>query len=98
MLNNALKFTNQGSIIITVKQKEKTNQVVVTVKDSGPGIDPEILPHLFTKFKAKSEKGLGLGLYISKNIIEAHNGKIRIENRSKGGARVAIRLPVDMEA
>ena len=76
LLNNALKFTNQGTIIITTKQKEKTNQVVVMIKDNGPGIAPEIIPHLFTKFKAKSEKRLGLGLYISKNIIEAHHGKI----------------------
>jgi signal transduction histidine kinase len=95
LLNNALKFTNQGTIIITVKQKEKTNQVVVTVKDSGPGIDPEILPHLFTKFKAKSEKGLGLGLYISKNIIEAHHGKIEAYNNPNSkGATFVVTLPL----
>ncbi|HEX7817869.1 MAG TPA: HAMP domain-containing sensor histidine kinase, partial [Nitrososphaeraceae archaeon] len=95
LLNNALKFTNQGTIYITAKQKEKTNQVVVTVKDSGPGIDPEILPHLFTKFKAKSEKGLGLGLYISKNIIEAHHGKIEAYNNPNSkGATFVVTLPL----
>ena len=95
LLNNALKFTNQGSIIITAKQKEKTNQAVVMIKDSGPGIDPEIIPHLFTKFKAKSEKGLGLGLYISKNIIEAHHGKIEAYNNpNSNGATFVVTLPL----
>ncbi|MDW0154540.1 MAG: HAMP domain-containing sensor histidine kinase, partial [Nitrososphaeraceae archaeon] len=95
LLNNALKFTNQGSIIITAKQKEKINQAVVMIKDSGPGIDPEIIPHLFTKFKAKSEKGLGLGLYISKNIIEAHHGKIEAYNNpNSNGATFVVTLPL----
>jgi two-component system sensor histidine kinase VicK len=95
LLNNALKFTNQGTIIITAKQKEKTNQAVVMIKDSGPGIDPEIIPHLFTKFKAKSEKGLGLGLYISKNIIEAHHGKIEAYNNPNSkGATFVVTLPL----
>jgi signal transduction histidine kinase len=95
LLNNALKFTNQGTIIITAKQKEKTYQAVVMIKDSGPGIDPEIIPHLFTKFKAKSEKGLGLGLYISKNIIEAHHGKIEAYNNPNSkGATFVVTLPL----
>ncbi|HEU5447110.1 MAG TPA: HAMP domain-containing sensor histidine kinase [Nitrososphaeraceae archaeon] len=95
LLNNALKFTNQGAIIITAKQKVKTNQAVVMIKDSGPGIDPEIIPHLFTKFKAKSEKGLGLGLYISKNIIEAHHGKIEAYNNPNSkGATFVVTLPL----
>jgi signal transduction histidine kinase len=95
LLNNALKFTNQGTIIITAKQKEKTNQVVVMIKDNGPGIAPEIIPHLFTKFKAKSEKGLGLGLYISKNIIEAHHGKIEAYNNPNSkGATFVVTLPL----
>jgi signal transduction histidine kinase len=95
LLSNALKFTIQGTIIITTKQKEKSNEVVVMIKDSGTGIDPEIIPHLFTKFKTKSEIGLGLGLYISKNIIEAHNGKIEAYNNPNSqGATFVVTLPL----
>jgi signal transduction histidine kinase len=95
LLNNALKFTNQGTIIISAKQKEKANEAVVMIKDSGPGIDPEIIPHLFTKFKTKSEKGLGLGLYISKNIIEVHHGKIEAYNNANSkGATFVVTLPL----
>ena len=52
-----------------------TRQVIVSIKDSGTGIDPEILPRLFSKFATKSDKGTGLGLFISKSINEAHGGK-----------------------
>jgi two-component system, OmpR family, sensor histidine kinase VicK len=95
LLNNAVKFTNEGTINISVKQKEKVNQAVFIIKDSGPGIDPEIIPHLFTKFKTKSEKGLGLGLYISKNIVEAHHGKIEAYNNPNSkGATFVVTLPL----
>lgn len=95
LLNNAIKFTNEGAINISVKEKEKSNEAIVTIKDSGPGIDPEIIPHLFSKFKTKSEKGLGLGLYISKNIVEAHKGKIEAYNNSNSeGATFIVTLPL----
>ncbi len=95
LLNNAIKFTNEGTIKISVKEKEKTNEAVVTIKDSGPGIDPEIIPHLFSKFKTTSEKGLGLGLYISKNIVEAHHGKIEAYNNPNSeGATFVVTLPL----
>jgi two-component system, OmpR family, sensor histidine kinase VicK len=95
LLNNAIKFTNEGAISISVKEKEKINEAIVTIKDSGPGIDPEIIPHLFSKFKTKSEKGLGLGLYISKNIVEAHNGKIdAFNNPNSKGATFIVTLPL----
>ena len=95
LLNNAIKFTNEGTINISVKEKEKTNEAVVTIKDSGSGIDPEIIPHLFSKFKTKSEKGLGLGLYISKNIVEAHHGKIEAYNNPNSeGATFVVTLPL----
>jgi signal transduction histidine kinase len=58
--------------------------VIVSIKDEGTGIDPEILPRLFTKFVSKSESGLGLGLYISKNLIESHGGKLWGENNIDG--------------
>ena len=60
----------------------KKEFVSVKIKDNGKGIDKEILPHLFEKFVTKSEKGTRLGLYISKNIIESHNGKIWIETNN----------------
>ncbi|HJR48561.1 MAG TPA: HAMP domain-containing sensor histidine kinase [Nitrososphaeraceae archaeon] len=55
-------------------------QLIVSVKDTGSGIDPEIMPRLFTKFTTKSQTGTGLGLFISKSIIEAHGGRIWAEN------------------
>jgi signal transduction histidine kinase len=67
----------------------------VTIKDSGTGIDPEILPRLFEKFATKSEEGTGLGLYISKNIVEAHGGKIWAEiNSDNRGSTFYFTLPI----
>lgn len=97
LVNNAIKFTKQGTITINLKREDKTNQATVTIKDSGPGIDPEIIPHLFSKFKTKSEKGLGLGLYISKNIVEAHGGKIEAYNNPNSkGATFIVTLPLQV--
>jgi signal transduction histidine kinase len=65
------------------------------MKDSGAGIDPEIFPRLFTKFATKSDVGTGLGLYICKNIVEAHGGKIWAENNYNGiGATFYFTLPI----
>jgi signal transduction histidine kinase len=97
LLNNAIKFTGHGTITITIsaKQGDNTNEAIVTIKDSGPGIDPEIIPHLFSKFKTKSEKGLGLGLYISKSIVEAHHGNIEAYNNpDSNGATFVVTLPL----
>ena len=78
LLDNAGKFTKSGSILVT--SQIKSNTVQVMVKDNGPGIDPEILPQLFTKFVTKSDRGTGLGLFIARSIIEAHGGFIWAEN------------------
>src|SRR5918911_384053 len=78
LLNNAVKFTKEG--VISVIAQRRDNQVVVSIKDSGQGIDSEISPRLFSKFTTKSETGTGLGLFISKSIIEAHGGRIWAEN------------------
>jgi signal transduction histidine kinase len=95
LLGNALKFTKEGSIFISAK-KIKEEQVIVSIKDSGTGIDQEILPRLFEKFATKSEEGTGLGLYISKNIVESHGGKIWAENNSDGrGSTFYFTLPID---
>jgi signal transduction histidine kinase len=86
LLSNAIKFTREGTISISLERKEDNNNdhVVISVRDSGQGINPEILPKLFTKFATKSETGTGLGLFISKSIVEAHGGKIWAENNADG--------------
>jgi signal transduction histidine kinase len=93
LLNNALKFTTEGMIAITTEKED--NQVIVKIKDSGSGIDREIFPKLFEKFASKSQKGTGLGLFISKSIIGAHGGRIWAENNPNGiGAMFAFSLPI----
>ena len=70
--------------------------VIVSVTDRGMGIDVEILPRLFTKFATKSNQGTGLGLYIAKNIIEAHGGQIWAQDNADGiGATFSFSLPLD---
>ncbi len=99
LLSNAIKFTDQGKVSVMATGTE--DKAIVSIKDTGSGIDPEILPRLFTKFATKSTTGTGLGLYISKNIIEAHSGRIWAENnKDNGGARGAtfsFSLPFNME-
>ena len=94
LLSNAVKFTKQGMVYISADDAD--DQVVISVKDTGPGIDPEIMPRLFTKFTSKSQTGTGLGLFISKSIIEAHGGRIWAQNNNdKKGATIAFRLPLE---
>ena len=91
LLNNAVKFTTGGTISIGTEKKE----VIVSIKDTGSGIEHEILPRLFSKFSAKSFEGTGLGLFISKNIVEAHGGRIWAENNADGkGATFSFSLPI----
>ncbi|MDQ3838362.1 MAG: ATP-binding protein [Thermoproteota archaeon] len=97
LLSNAMKFTSSEGYIY-VSSEKKDDQVVVSVKDTGTGIDPVILPKLFTKFATKSSSGTGLGLFISKNIIEAHQGMIWGENYidgTKKGTIFAFSLPLN---
>ena len=94
LLDNAMKFTQEGQIIVTSERVEK--EIVVTVRDDGPGIDPQIFPMLFSKFASRSASGTGLGLFISKKIIEAHGGTIHARNSSapgKSGAIFTFTLP-----
>lgn len=94
LLNNAFKFTEGGTIIIDVQNS--TDSVVVLVKDTGIGIAPEIQPKLYNKFVTDSCQGMGLGLYISKNIIEKHGGRVWAANNANGekGATFGFRLPL----
>ena len=94
LLSNSVKFTIKGTIKVTTKIKDDHN-VILSIKDTGSGINSEILPRLFSKFATKSDIGTGLGLFIAKNIVEAHGGKILAENNPEGkGATFAIVLPV----
>ena len=96
LISNAITFTRKGVISITkeTRMDEDGSSVVVLVKDLGSGIDPQILPRLFTKFTTRSEKGTGLGLYICKRIIEAHGGKIWGENNDDKGATFGFSLAI----
>jgi signal transduction histidine kinase len=102
LLDNAIKFTKvEGNITIMIKkegeaQNNNNQWVIVSIKDTGTGIDSEIMPRLFTKFATKSQtSGTGLGLYICKGIVEAHGGKIWAENDADGkGATFSFSLPI----
>ena len=100
LLSNAIKFTKEDAIFISIEKREddnneNNNYALVTVKDTGEGIDPEILPNMFSKFITKSFEGLGLGLYISKHIVKAHGGKIEGKNNDNGiGAQFGFTLPL----
>jgi signal transduction histidine kinase len=96
LLNNALKFTKQGQITLSIeKEKKYGKEAIVKIQDSGPGIDPNIMPRLFTKFATKSYSGTGLGLFISKSIVETHGGKMWAENNLDGkGATFLFTLPI----
>ncbi|HXS59368.1 MAG TPA: sensor histidine kinase [Candidatus Sulfopaludibacter sp.] len=99
LLSNSLKFTENGNITIDVvleKDRVKNKDfVVVSISDSGQGIDPEILPRLFTKFVSKSFEGTGLGLFISKSIIHSHCGEIWAFNNPGNGATFCFKIPLN---
>jgi signal transduction histidine kinase len=80
LLSNSIQFTNDGYISLSMAINDLNNEVIVTVRDTGKGINPEIMHRLFSKFVTRSQQGTGLGLFISKNIIESHGGKIWAEN------------------
>jgi signal transduction histidine kinase len=107
LLYNAVKFTNDNDGAITVIAEKKDiedheqlnnigQRVIVSIKDNGKGIDPQIFPRLFTKFATKSQTGgTGLGLFICKGIVEAHGGKIWAENnQNESGASFSFSLPI----
>ncbi|HEX2305822.1 MAG TPA: ATP-binding protein [Nitrososphaeraceae archaeon] len=94
LLSNAIKFTKEGTISIRANMKNN-KELMIAVTDDGTGIDPVIMPRLFTKFATRSNIGTGLGLYISKNIVEAHGGRIWAENNPDGkGATFRFTLPL----
>ena len=98
LLKNAIQFTKEGSITVVVQRKE--NEILVSIKDTGTGIHSEVLPKLFTKFATKTlTGGTGLGLFISKSIIEMHGGRIwainnNEESKEGVGSTFIFSLPV----
>jgi signal transduction histidine kinase len=100
LLNNAIKFTKNGTISISTRLNYSTNnqdqEVIVTITDTGSGIPVELMPRLFSKFVTSSSHGTGLGLFISKGILEAHGGRIWAENNPNGvGASFSFSLPIN---
>jgi signal transduction histidine kinase len=100
LVRNAMKFisSNDGKIEIILEKVEDDDKedVSVTIRDNGKGIDIQVLPHLFEKFATKSEAGTGLGLYLSKNIINSHGGKIWGKNNEDGvGAEFGFTIPLN---
>jgi signal transduction histidine kinase len=100
LLSNAVKFTPRGTISIVSnlnsnEDKDNNSEAIVSIKDNGQGMHPDILQKLFSKFATRSFSGTGLGLYISKSIVEAHAGRIWAENNSDGkGATFSFSLPI----
>ena len=96
IINNAIKFTDQG--FITIIGNADSAELTIKISDTGKGIDNEIINRLFDKFVSRSEQGTGLGLFISKNIIEAHGGRIiGFNNENGSGATFVIVLPLDFK-
>jgi len=96
IINNAIKFTDEGTIAIIASVESAILKIIIT--DTGKGIDKDISSRLFDKFVSRSEQGTGLGLFISKNIIESHGGKITGFNNENGnGATFIFTLPLEFE-
>jgi signal transduction histidine kinase len=105
LLSNAVKFTEakvnegveggKGIEIVNINAEKHNGMAIISIKDTGTGIDPEIFPQLFTKFATHSDKGTGLGLFICRSIVEAHGGKIWAQNNNDGkGATFSLSLPL----
>lgn len=99
LLNNAIEFTEEGTITVRVIRQKKMDgpsQVAVEIRDTGRGIDPTMIPLLFSKFATKSKSGSGLGLYIAKGIVDAHGGMIwGGNNEGEAGATFGFSLPLE---
>jgi two-component system, OmpR family, sensor histidine kinase VicK len=95
LIGNALKHgAEEGEVVVRVEEQD--SEALVSIQDSGPGIDPEHLPHLFDRFyRANSRSsGLGLGLYISRILVDAHGGRIWVESRPGHGSTFTVALPL----
>ncbi len=100
LLNNAIKFTARGKITVSATEFNNNNnnngsgEIQVSIKDTGTGLSPAIIPKLFSKFVSTDSGGTGLGLFVSRNIVEAHGGRIWAENNADGkGATFSFVIP-----
>jgi signal transduction histidine kinase len=95
IIGNAIKFTPEGGTI-TLRTARRQDELLIIVEDSGPGIPPEQLDHVFDRFwrGRASPDGTGLGLYIAKGIVLAHGGSIWAEAADGGGSRFCFTLPL----
>jgi len=94
LLNNALKFTDEGQIVVDAYESDNKKEIIISIVDTGSGINKDIFTKLFSKFATKSSQGTGLGLFISKSIIEAHGGKIWAKNNKDRGSTFMFTLPI----
>jgi signal transduction histidine kinase len=99
IISNAIKFTNNGTILVKTRIDKKSGNLIVTISDTGLGIPEEILPNIFGKFVTKGHEsenqgGTGLGLFLCKGIINAHGGQITAHNNENGGATFEFSLPL----
>jgi signal transduction histidine kinase len=100
IINNAIKIVKEGEIVVFLEKQDNDNTVLIRIKDDGPGIPSNIKDKLFTKFVTGSKSGTGLGLYICKNIIEKHGGRIWANNnvdsdgRETQGSTFTFTLPI----
>ncbi len=98
LISNSIKYASEGEIRITGEVRSET--VIICVTDEGPGIARCDMPHIFDRFYRAQEtsrktKGTGLGLYLARSIIEAHNGRMWADPTRKKGARICFSLPRD---
>jgi signal transduction histidine kinase len=97
LLGNALKHAAEdGEVVVSVEQRP--GEALISVRDFGPGIDPEHMPHLFERFYRANtgSSGLGLGLYISRILVEAHGGRIWAESQPGQGSTFTVALPAHL--
>jgi signal transduction histidine kinase len=91
LLRNAYEATDRGAVSVEAETRRK--KILVRVSDTGRGIEPERLPRIFDPFFTSKEKGMGIGLYLARKIIEAHGGRIGVESRPGRGTTFTIQLP-----
>jgi signal transduction histidine kinase/HAMP domain-containing protein len=103
LVNNACKFTDRGTVAISVKTADQGHTLECKVSDTGRGIPQELLPFIFDKFRqidsttTRNFSGAGLGLYIAKNFVQLLNGTIEVESRVGEGSTFTVRLPIEVE-
>jgi len=97
LAENAIKFTEAGSVRLGVRAHD--TDVELTVSDSGPGIPPEALPHIFDRFyradpaRSRKVEGTGLGLAVANNIVRVHGGRMTVDSRTGEGTTFTVVLP-----